>query len=221
MTASGPPSDGITEPLGGLYVRADRFVYRLEPGETADVTLYATVFGKPLPDATIVSIADANELQGPTPIATPADAIEFPCRVVTDARGVATLPIRTSDPGNPRGYIDGQVYGVRPMLQDTMSPLVGYPFYGTDFVSILLWSAYKSADPPTWQSLQPIFQQYANLYPVMDTFVNLADYDSVCRHRTMMLLAFGLPVADPNSMPVTRDLSPAKRAAILRWLQDR
>ena len=132
---------------------------------------------------------------------------------------MATLPIRTSDPGNPRGYIDGQVYGVRPMLQDTMSPLVGYPFYGTDFVSILFWSAYKSANPPTWQSLQPIFQQYANLYPVMDTFVNLADYDSVCRHRAMMLLAFGLPVADPNSMPVTRDLSPAKRAAILRWLQ--
>ena len=30
--------------------------------------------------------------------------------------------------------------------------------------------------------------------------------------------AFALDARDPNSMPVTRDLSPAKRAAIVAWL---
>jgi hypothetical protein len=35
----------------------------------------------------------------------------------------------------------------------------------------------------------------------------------------MLHLAFGLDVANPNSMPVTRDLSWAKRQAILTWLK--
>jgi hypothetical protein len=228
LTVAGQTTDGIAEPLDGLYVRADQFVFRLEPRQTAQVKLYVTAFGKPLAGATVVSIIDATQLQGQAvsntgtapPVGVPANAIEFPCRVVTDSSGVATLPIGTSNPRNPRAYIDGQVYGVRPMLQDTMPPPVGYPFNATEFVSILLWDEYKIAHPPTWQSLRPIFQQYANLYPVMDTFLNLADYESVSRRRELLLLAFGLPVSDPNSMPVTRDLSPAKRAAILRWLEN-
>jgi hypothetical protein len=32
-------------------------------------------------------------------------------------------------------------------------------------------------------------------------------------------MVFSLPEEDPNYMPVTRDLSPAKRALILRWLE--
>ena len=36
----------------------------------------------------------------------------------------------------------------------------------------------------------------------------------------LLQLAFGLDQADPNAMPVTRDLSPAKRKAILAWLAD-
>ena len=34
----------------------------------------------------------------------------------------------------------------------------------------------------------------------------------------MLQFAFALDERDPNAMPVTRDLSPAKRAAILKWL---
>ena len=68
-------------------------------------------------------------------------------------------------------------------------------------------------------AIQPIFQQYANLYPLMGDIVDLADYDSVCGLREMLLLAFELPITNPNSMPVTRDLSQAKRTAILSWLQ--
>ena len=227
LTTSGPATDGITEPLGGLYVRADQFVFRLEPGETAEAKLYATAFGKPLAGTTVVSIFDPSELQGQPvkdgdtapPVATPPGAISFPCRLVTDSRGIVMLPIAASNPGNPRTYIDGQVYGVRPMLETTMPPPAGYPFNGTEFITILLWSEYKFADAPTWQRLKPIFQQYANLYPVMDTFLDLADYESVCNRSGLLLLAFGLPVSDPNSMPVTRDLSPSKRAAILQWLE--
>jgi hypothetical protein len=84
----------------------------------------------------------------------------------------------------------------------------------------LVFDPFVPDEPPTWRgSLHPIFQQYANLYPLMADIVNLADYDSVCEMREMLLLAFEQPISSPNSMPATRDLSHAKRTAILRWLR--
>lgn len=74
-------------------------------------------------------------------------------------------------------------------------------------------------NPPTWyDSIQPVFQQYANLYPVMKHFIDLGNYEQVKNYAKMLARAFRLPEEDPNAMPVTRDLSPAKRAAILQWL---
>jgi hypothetical protein len=61
-------------------------------------------------------------------------------------------------------------------------------------------------------------QQYANLYPVMLRFLNLASEADCKANAGLLQLAFGLETANPNAMPVTRDLSPAKRNAILAWL---
>jgi hypothetical protein len=83
-----------------------------------------------------------------------------------------------------------------------------------------VWSGFTPGNPVTWQDLAPTFQQYANLYPVMNRFLDLGNYDSVIAHARLLQLAFGLNPADPNAMPVTRDLSPAKRKAILSWLAD-
>ncbi|MEO5931733.1 MAG: hypothetical protein ABIR47_17495, partial [Candidatus Kapaibacterium sp.] len=214
----------ITEPANGLFVRADQFVFRLNPGERVEPTLYATKFGAPYIGAHIISVLDSGQLQGgpgEPPVATPASALDFPIALTTDWNGTAPLPILGSDPANPRGYIDGQVYGIRPMLEETILPGVGYTFNQWNFISVLLWNHFQPDEPPTWHgSLQPIFQQYANLYPVMDRFLNLADYSSVCHHRGLLLLAFSLDPGNPNSMPVTRDLPISKRRAILRWLKD-
>lgn len=219
----GARAPAIAEPPGGLHVRADRFVFRLDPGQTASVRLFATRYGQPYPGAAIRATFDPGQLQGGGPgpdVATPADAIDFPATFVAGDDGVATLRIEATDPGNPRAYIDGQVYGVRPALEETLDPGVGYPFNQWDFVSLLVWDGFQADDPPTWTgSLQPIFEQYANLYPVMDRFLNLSDYESVCAHRELLLLAFDLDPANSNAMPVTRDLSTAKRQAILHWLK--
>jgi hypothetical protein len=229
----GQPTPAISESPNGVYVRADQFVFRLNPGESATVTLIATQFGQRYSGARIISMLDSSQVLPfsplskkdasmplPPPSASPIDAVEFPCRVMADKNGVAKLKIRAHAPGNPRGYIDGQVYGVRPVLEETIFMAGGpYPFNPGNIISVLIWDGFKPDNPPTWHgSIQPIFQQYANLYPVMGRFLNMADYEAVCANRRLMLLAFGLDPIDPNSMPVTRDLSGDKRKAILRWL---
>jgi hypothetical protein len=224
------------EPADGLFVRADQFVFRLDPGEEAAVGLYATRFGRPLQGAGIVIVPVPEQLQPFTlvtggqapPVAVPADAVEYPPRVVTGEDGIARLTLRARDPGRPRGYIDGQVYALYPRLEDTQgSPLPPvlpgspYPFNQWNFVSLLLWSGFTPDEPPTWHgSIEPILGQYANLYPVMRDFLDLGDYESVCAHVKLLALAFSLDAGNPNSMPATRDLSAAKRAAIVRWLSE-
>jgi hypothetical protein len=221
---SGGTAYAVAEPASGLHCRADQFVYRLEPGEATAVRVYASQWGQPYSNARIRVIQDPYQLQpypgAPAP-GVPAEAIAFPETIQADVNGIAALRIVASDPGNPRGYIDGQVYGVRPMLEETVAPGAVYPFNMWEFVSLLVFDTFVPDEPPTWWgSLQPILQQYANLYPLMADIVDLGDYDSVCRMRDMLLLAFEQPIESPNSMPVTRDLSKAKRAAILRWLRE-
>jgi hypothetical protein len=213
LALSGKPD--VHLPEVSEYVRPDQFVFRLSPGETVTARLYATNLGVPLADATVHNVIDTNVLQNPA-TGVPPGAIDFPATVATGADGVATLTISGSDPGNPRDYIDGQVYAIRPSLQPPTTP-VNDP----NFISVLLFDAFEIEQPPTWYpALQPMFQQYANLYPVMQGFLDLSEYDSVVANRELLLLAFGLDISDPNSMPVTRDLSPAKRAAILKFLNN-
>src|SRR5262249_24478868 len=53
----------------------------------------------------------------------------------------------------------------------------------------------------------------------MAGFVKLGDYASVVAHKAQMQDVFTRPEDDARYMPVTRDLSPAKREMILNWLQ--
>jgi hypothetical protein len=224
----GRPAVAISEPPGGVFVRADQFVFRLNPGEDANVRLHATRFGRPYAHAPVVTVRYSDQFQPFSPlgdapmVAIPEEAIEFPVRTVTDDRGIATLVVRAADPGTPRDYIDGQLYGLYPVLEETIiSPARPYPFNQWTFITLMVWSGFEPDEPPTWfGAIHRILQQYANLYPVMNRFLDLGDYDSVCDNRRLLELAFALDIDNPNSMPVTRDLSAAKRAAILRWLRE-
>jgi len=220
--SSGPQAvPAISEPSSGLYIRADQFVFRLNPGESADVDLYATQFGAPLPAARVINFLDDTQIGGGPPVGVPETALDFPRTLVLDQSGRALLKITAADPGNPRQYIDGQVYGIRCALEDTLAPPLAYPFDPNELVSLLVFDKFTPDQPITWYgSLQPIFQQYANLYPIMSRFVDLSDYNSVVANRRMLSVAFGLDFGDPNYMPVTRDLSGDKRKAILDWLKN-
>lgn len=219
----------LQENVDGLHVRADQFVYRLPPGESVDVQLYATQYGVLQDDAPIVVAFDPSQLQG-SPTGNPPPIVGSPESAVTgfdpntpivakNGRAVLTLTASTAGPDNPRGYVDGQVYGVRPLPQALVSNPPGSFVNPADFISLLVWNAYEVPEAPTWYGdMQPIFTQYGNLYPLMDKLIDLTSYDAISANVNILVHVFSLPESDPNSMPVTRDLSPNKRKAILRWL---
>lgn len=216
------------ESLGGLYVRTDDFVCRLNPGETKSLDLYASRYGKPL--AATVSFFPTPGILGvtggggpptaPPPIvATPPNGVTFPPSAATDATGKGSVALTgaTLDPPFPRLYIDGQVYGVGYQLAD-QPPGTVTNFW--NYISALVFSPFAVPARPTWYGeIEPILTQYGDLYPIMSKhLVDLGKYDSVVTHLKILQLAFSLPIENPNHMPVTRDLSDNKRRTILAWL---
>jgi hypothetical protein len=210
------------EGADGKHVRAENFVYRLSANESANVTLHATQFGQPLPNAKLDVDVDLSGLQagaGDPQVGNPADGVSLPASVITDASGIAQLPLAVAAIDRPRDYIDGQVYGIGYSVAGS-DPADGAYANPANFVSVLVWSDYRAPAEPTWkQDVEPILGEYAQVYPVMKAFVDLADYDSVVANKDALEQVFNLPQDDPHYMPVTRDLSPAKRQMIMAWLQ--
>jgi hypothetical protein len=111
------------------------------------------------------------------------------------------------------------VYGIRYTAAGS-SPAQGGYANPANFVSALVWTDYRTPDEPAWrQDVEPILSEYAQVYPVMKDIVDLADYDGVVANKDALATVFNLPQDSPHYMPVTRDLSPAKRQMILAWLQ--
>jgi hypothetical protein len=219
----------LAEALDGMWVRADQFVFRLNPGDKANTTFYLTTFGQRTANQEISLGYDPSQMQGqttqgpipgPSPAGQPTSALTFPLSISTGPDGTVELPIQAADPGDPRAYIDGQVYGVTYGPGSTAPPVgsIGNP---SQILNALVWSGYEIPETPTWtHDVEPIFQQYANLYPVMKQYVDLSDYNDVVAKASMIKKVFGVPVTDARYMPVTRDLSRAKREMIIRWLDN-
>jgi hypothetical protein len=216
----------LSEDPNGTFVRADRFVFRLDPGVPDTTTLYATRFGVPAADQRIDLVVDntvmeQQQTQGVghgTPVGVPDGVLEFPDHVTTGPLGTAEVTLEGSDPGNARGYIDGQVYGVR--FDWDGADLSAYAPDTMSLLSVLLWTAYEVPDEPTWMDdVHPILHQYAELYPVMRRVLDLDDYHSVVSNADSLQYVFSRPLTDPNYMPVVRDLSTAKRETMLKWLR--
>jgi len=92
----------------------------------------------------------------------------------------------------------------------------------SNFLSLLVFNAVKesSIKNPLWETdIQPIMQQYANLYPLMSKGIfNLAKKEIVDGNAEILQLVFSKEKTDPNYMPVTRDLSRDKQKMILNYL---
>ncbi len=210
----------LAESRDGRWLRADQFVFRIGSPGTATAELWATRFGRlpPEPDktgkpkpwpVTLASVAYNTSGEKVT-------GLTFP-RQVDLVGGRAEVKLSGDLDGEPRHYIDGQVSGVAYGFKNKP------PATGTsNMLSVLVWSPYRTpANGPSWlPDVQPIFQQYANLYPVMRPIVDLSSYASVVERLGIMRRIFSkkVKVTDASYMPATRDLSPAKRRMLHAWL---
>lgn len=214
----------LQEPASGFLLGTQPFSLRLEPGTSATIQLMARRFGRPIGGQQPLSswrvFALGNTFQ-------PSTNVSVAWAGSTDANGIATLKVSTvaTDPTLPafREPMDSQVYYV--YLFDPAGQLIG-DGYGQQIgrangsVSVLRFQTYTAPASPTWpQDVGPILQAYARLYPGMKDRLDIGDQATVTGFATSMLARMSLPFPDPAYMPVTRDLSPAKVAMILAWLQ--
>jgi hypothetical protein len=221
QTAAGPLLVA-REGADGMHVRADDFVCRMGANDVLSVNLYVSRFGQPVPNVSVNLAFDPSQLQrgdGDPEVGKPQSGLLFPQQSVpTDAHGVASVPLSAKSVDRPRDYIDGQVYGVRYSLPQSDPNSNGY-VNPANFISVLVWTDYAAPDEPDWNThVQPILSQYQKLYSVMQNFVDLGSYPSVVASKAGMIDVFSRAETDPRYMPVTRDLSPAKRNMIVKWL---
>lgn len=222
-TPIGIISDGVivaTENPTGAYINADQYVFRLNPGDAAKVTIWANTFEQPAANAKVTLKLDASGLQpaGKAKVGTPSSGVAFsPKSAKTGPDGRATFTITGGHPKNPRKVynIDGQVYGI---AWDWSANSIPDP---NAFLSVKVFDAQPLPAKPTWWGdVFPILIQYAYLYPAMQQIFELDDYGQVVAHATQIIGRLNLPETNPGMMPITRELSAAKKAILLKWAGD-
>jgi hypothetical protein len=218
----------LTEPDDGLWLRFDQNTFRFDPGQQQTARLYARRFGRPAPGVDVALAFDSSLLDaqtvidprrpGPRLVGQPTTAVDVPSQVTTGDDGTADVTIAASDPGLPRDYIDGQVYQVVYRAGPTPPP-AGSVVEPSRMLNLRVFSGTDVPARPSWvRDVGPIFQQYAALFPVMKPIIDLANYGEVASKARLVEFALSADITDPRYMPVTRDLSSAKRSMLLSWL---
>lgn len=200
-----------------FLVRPNEYqIHRMEMNDEVTVILKARSFGL-VPKAMKVKLVDLSY--------TNANGyLEYNSTVEVD-RGIAKFHFIAGNVSNPRNdmRIDGEVFWLGYCSEDCIDKCDRCS-ESTDFGNLLVflvWSPVIYRKPYFWDvDVQPILQQYENLYPVMKNLMKLGDYDDVTEPRNVHLLtmSMSLDINHPSYMPVTRDLSPTKRRMILDWL---
>jgi hypothetical protein len=196
-----------TEAEDGLFVFPDPQVLRMNPGDLHTVVLRAWRFGH----ATMgVAVALEQTLNASNP------GIQFPFTVTTQPDGTAVLPITAVDPGAPRGVIDGQVFGIGGTWVDDGG--ISIPGTNGSAVAIRVYSGLVPPASPKWADVQPIFAPYMKLYPAMQAILDLNDLETVKASKDDIRDRILRPLTDPGLMPVSRDLSEAKKQMLVAWI---
>ncbi|MBV8685509.1 MAG: hypothetical protein JOZ90_16590 [Alphaproteobacteria bacterium] len=236
LIADGPDGGKVValrETIAGYFARADAFEQRADPGARPArlaVDIQARCFGRPLGGAPLVVALEPRQSGGgtggsePRPPKAPVPDINFPAAAIgldghgrykTNKRGLAEVRISAADPGDPRDYIDGQIY----MLDYGLAVAGASPMHALDKIVLHVREAFSGPASPQWSDVAPIFTQFANLYPVMSRrMFDFSDMATAAEKAKILRFALTRPIGDPNHMPVTRDLSAGKRRMLLAWL---
>jgi hypothetical protein len=193
----------ISERPKGLYLDVTEMVFRLSPGDSANLGFVATEFGKPKGNLKVF----LRLLKG-----TPPAALTFPADTTTNSSGLATAQVDAGDPGNPRGPLDGQLY----VIGFFSGPPAASTLEGN--VIIKVYDKFTAPKSPVYADVKPILDQYSKIYPIMKPFADLSDLGIIKTRKDAILKTLQYPMEDPRYMPVTRDLSPAKSKVLVDWL---
>ena len=191
------------EVANGRYVRADRFVHRVDAPGTTTAVLHVRDRGRPVRDApvflrpepgSVLTHPDAEPVEPPPEIGV----------LRTRADGTVTVPIDLADPRNPRGEVDGAVATVA--YSPRLTPNGGLDLAATglnadlDLIVVHARDQYSVPEVPDWsRDVQPVLGQYSRLYPIMGHHLaDLGDLDAILPWRAAMLLALTRPLTDPN-----------------------
>lgn len=222
----------LAEAQDGLVVHPySKWTLRREPNETAHVQLLVTKFGNPLQNAKIkFETCNCQIIFDGPEVGLPPLLLEDP-EITTNIDGIAKFNIKAKDPKNNRSFIDGQLYPFFYSLERKdetcyslcVPDLAVFLKLLNKLIVIRVFDNYKQkGQEATWlDDVYPIFKQYANLYPVMaENFVDLGNYHEVVMYKRAIKGSLLLPMAHPNHMPASRDLSASKRQVILKWLSN-
>ena len=198
-----------------------RWLIRMEVGHIRKPELFVTLFGKkPKTD-------ECNNIEV-TSVGANFPPLTFNRKGSAKEDGTVTCIVcinAKEDPKNIRKTIDGQVYHLDYHYNvnggDRCNIPNDDPQLSNSKILVLVWNKFTKPTKPTWiTNIRPIFQQYANLYPVMKIhFVDLANYFDVVENKRSILKTMRLDRNHPNYMPVTRDLSPNKAEMVRDWLK--
>ena len=206
----------LAEDKDGININPfSRRLFRTEPEREVFALLLATVFGeKPRKEDFIeVTINYAESIVGKR-LPKLRDI-----SVKKENGGFFVVIIAPNDPNNVRKFVDGQMYALE-YTYNRIPPETDRLTAMNSALFVLVWNKFTIPDETNWiRHIQPIFQQYANLYPVMKVnFMDLGNYYDVVKNKKHIMKTLMLDKDDPNYMPVTRDLSPQKTNMIVKWL---
>ena len=230
-----------------IYVRPwQRFVYRTNSYSTHNFSVYVTKYGQPMSGAIVhlnqsnlhsdsitkyvTNVCPCERCPFHACIRCPSDGVKFANDLPTTVDGLATFELHINKVEEPRKTVSnatmsihfdvpGQVYLYSYTVNDQFPVDVMAP----NLLSIKVYSdiTYPNTEGITWvDHVLPIFEQYAQLYPVMKPIVNMANYTDVKLKKDPLVYVLSLPQSHPSHMPVTRDLSDTKREMILKWLNN-
>ena len=209
----------LAEERDGIFIHpASKWTLRTEAKRDAKFEFLVTKFGQPAPNE-VIEFKECLNVFYRTPglplLGIPK--LNLPSPINTNEDGVARVTIATLDPRTSRGYLDGQLYGFCYGVKGSRAPDINSQ---DNVIAVRLYDAYPDVTSPTWlEHIYPIFKQYAELYPVMTkNFVDLGNYFDVKAKKQRIIDTMSLAPNHTNYMPVTRDLSEAKKRVILKWL---
>ena len=223
----------------------DYYVYRLQRDftDSAMVDFYVTQFGKPAGNVTVHLARSLNNYDldplpknGVSPNSYEAQSNETGIATFTFSI-TETIPFPRLTTNGKVVDIDGQAYHFLYSATEhdkctserykvcAKKHMVQFASCSNalSFLAFTDPSELKYTRPYNWvDHIQPIFEQYSRLYPVMAKILDLSNYTDVTLPYNVDLLRLALSqdFMAPGYMPATRDLSPFKQKVIREWLKN-